>query len=277
VILGLGRLGLSEFDLASDADLMFVAPADTPREEVAHCMRLAEKIIEVLSSYTRDGTLFVVDTRLRPRGQEGELVPTHTSLLGYIRESAQVWEALTYLKACPLAGNEELARKLADDIAAEVMNRFQNYPDLEGELQTMRHRLEKEKHVPPDNTKTAPGGYYDVDFAVSCLRLRHRVPAPPGANMAAQINALRSAGALSKSDADSLRKGAAFLRSVDHAVRLVTGKAAEGLPAHVGHREAVENLARHWDLVPPGATLAEKLKEAQQEVRYVYRRMIGSD
>ena len=59
------------------------------------------------------------------------------------------------------------------------MNRFQNYPDLEGELQTMRHRLEKEKHVPPDNTKTAAGGYYDVDFAVSCLRLRHRVPAPP--------------------------------------------------------------------------------------------------
>jgi [glutamine synthetase] adenylyltransferase / [glutamine synthetase]-adenylyl-L-tyrosine phosphorylase len=240
-------------------------------------MRLAEKVIEVLSSYTRDGTLFVVDTRLRPRGQEGELVPTHTSLLGYIRESAQVWEALTYLKASPLAGNEELARKLADDIVTAVMDRFQNYPDLEGELQMMRRRLEKEKHVPPDNTKTAPGGYYDVDFAVSCLRLRHRVLAPHGANMATQIEALRSAGALSKADAASLCHGAAFLRSVDHAVRLVTGKASEGLPAHVGHRDAIENLARHWGLVPPSATLSEKLKEAQQEVRYVYRRMIGSD
>jgi [glutamine synthetase] adenylyltransferase / [glutamine synthetase]-adenylyl-L-tyrosine phosphorylase len=277
VILGLGRLGLSEFDLASDADLMFVAPADTPREEIAQWMRLAEKAIEVLSSYTRDGTLFVVDTRLRPRGQEGELVPTHTSLLGYVRESAQVWEALTYLKACPLAGNEELARGLAGDLVTAVMDRFQNYPDLEGELQMMRHRLEREKHVPPDNTKTAPGGYYDVDFAVSYLRLRHRVLTPFGANMATQIDALRSAGALSDADADSLRHGAAFLRSVDHAVRLVTGKAAEGLPAHVGHREAIENLARHWGLVPPSSTLAEKLKEAQQEVRYIYRRMIGSD
>ena len=277
VVLGLGRLGLSEFDLASDADLMFVAPADTPREEIARWMRLAEKTIEVLSSYTRDGTLFVVDTRLRPRGQEGELIPTHTSLLGYIRESAQVWEALTYLKACPLAGNEEFARKLADDVVTEVLNRFQNYPDLEGELQMMRHRLEKEKHVPPDNTKTAPGGYYDVDFAVSYLRLHHRVLTPPGANMAAQIEALRSAGALSQADAESLRNGAAFLRGVDHAVRLVTGKAAEGLPRHVGHREAVENLARHWGLVPTGTTLAGRLKIAQQEIRYVYRRMIGSD
>jgi glutamate-ammonia-ligase adenylyltransferase len=277
VILGLGRLGLSEFDLASDADLMFVVPADTPREEVARWMRLAEKVIEVLSSYTRDGTLFVVDTRLRPRGQEGELVLTHTSLLGYIRESAQVWEALTYLKACPLAGNEELAHRLAEDAVAEVMNRFQTYPDLEGELQMMRHRLEKEKHVPPDNTKSAPGGYYDVDFTVSYLRLLHRVPAPPGANMATQIEALHSAGALTKADAASLRHGAAFLRTVDHAVRLVTGKAAEGLPAHVGHREAIENLARHWGLVPSSSTLAEALKAAQQEVRYVYRRMIGSD
>jgi glutamate-ammonia-ligase adenylyltransferase len=277
VILGLGRLGLSEFDLASDADLMFVAPPDTSREEVARLMRLAEKVIEVLSSYTRDGTLFVVDTRLRPRGQEGELIPTHTSLLGYIRESAQVWEALTYLKALPLAGNEDRARKLADDIVTAVMDRFQNYPDLEGELQMMRHRLEKEKHVPPDNTKTAPGGYYDVDFAVSYLRLRHRVLAPHGSNMATQIEALRSVGALSKADAASLRDGAAFLRTVDHAVRLVSGKAAEGLPAHVGHRDAIENLVRHWGLVPPGGTLAAKLKEAQQEVRYVYRRMIGSD
>ncbi len=276
-ILGLGRLGLSEFDLASDADLMFVTPADTPREEVARWMRLAEKTIEVLSSYTREGTLFVVDTRLRPRGQEGELVPTHASLLSYVRESAQVWEAMTYLKACPLAGNEELGRKVVDDLLTAVMDRFQNYPDLEGQLLTMRRRLEKEKHVPPENTKTAPGGYYDVDFAVSYLRLRHRVMLAPGANMATQIEALRSAGALSKPDANSLRHGGAFLRSVDHAVRLVTGKAAEGLPAHVGHRESVENLTRHWGLVPPSATLAEKLKEAQQEVRYVYRRMLGSD
>ena len=276
-ILGLGRLGLSEFDLASDADLMFVAPAGTPREEVARWMRLAEKTIEVLSSYTREGTLFVVDTRLRPRGQEGELVPTHTSLLGYVRETAQVWEAMTYLKACPLAGNEELGRKVVDDLVTAVMDRFQDYPDLEGQLLTMRRRLEKEKHVPPENTKTAPGGYYDVDFAVSYLRLRHRLLLAPGANMAAQIEALRSAGALSKPDAASLRHGGAFLRSVDHAVRLVTGKAAEGLPAHVGHREAVETLARHWGLVPPSATLVEKLKEAQQEVRYVYRRMLGSD
>ena len=71
VILGLGRLGLSEFDLASDADLIFVAGSEAKREDLEGCTRLAEKTIEVLSSYTRDGTIFPVDTRLRPRGQRG--------------------------------------------------------------------------------------------------------------------------------------------------------------------------------------------------------------
>jgi len=276
-VLGLGRLGLSEFDLASDADLIFVAAAGTGREEIARWMHFAEKIIEVLSSYTRDGTLFAVDTRLRPRGQEGELVTPENSLLAYVQETAQVWEAMTYLKACPIAGNQELGRRVVEQLMEQVFSRFRNYPDLEGELVQMRHRLEKEKHVPATNTKTAPGGYYDVDFSVSYLRLRHGIQLPPGTNMSRQIAALESAGALSQQDAQSLRDGAAFLRSVDHAVRLVTGKPAEGLPTHVGHREAVETLVHRWGLVSPSTTLAQRLWEVQQEVRYVYRRMLGSE
>ncbi len=276
-ILGLGRLGLSEFDLASDADLIFVAPSETPREEIAHWMRFPEKIIEILSSYTRDGTLFAIDTRLRPRGQEGELVTTGKSLLKYVQEEAQGWEALTYLKTCPVAGNRELGRRTVAELTSKVFERFRNYPDLEGELVQMRRRLEKEKHVPATNPKTAPGGYYDVDFAVSYLRLRHGIALPPGSNTARQIEALESAGALSADDARALRDGGAFLRSVDHAIRLVSGKASEGLPTHVGQREAVETLARNWGLVPSSTSLAQRLWEVQQEVRYVYRRMMGAE
>ncbi len=276
-VLGLGRLGLGEFDLASDADLIFVCAAGTPREEVAHWMHFAEKIIEVLSSYTRDGSLFAVDTRLRPRGQEGELVTPENSLLAYFQEEAQAWEAMTYLKACPIAGNRELGRRVIDDLMPQMFNRFQNTPGLEDECIQMRHRLEKEKRVPATNIKTAPGGYYDVDFAVSYLRLRHGILLPPGTHTRRQIEALESAGALSQHEAQSLADGAAFLRSVDHAVRLATGKACEGLPTHVGHREAVETLAHHWGLVSSATTLAQRLWEVQQEVRYIYRRMVGAE
>ena len=92
----MGRLGLSEFDLASDADLVFVAGSEATREDLVRLTHLAEKTIEVLSSYTRDGTLFPVDTRLRPRGQEGELVVTLEEILNYIAKDAKAWELLTY-------------------------------------------------------------------------------------------------------------------------------------------------------------------------------------
>jgi len=277
IVLGLGRLGLREFDLASDADVIFVAARGTAREEIPAWTRLAEKTIEVLSSYTRDGTVFAVDTRLRPRGQEGELVVTEDELLSYVREAAHVWEALTYLKACPVAGDLELARETVASLSAALLEQFAAHPQLEAELQEMRRRLEREVFVPPSNTKTAAGGYYDIDFALSYLRLRHRLPLPAGANTAQQVAVLQSAGLLGEGDARTLTDGAAFLRSVDHAIRLVTGKAAEGLPEHVGHAEAIENLVRHWGFVRPAETLATRLRETQQGVRYVYRRMVGAE
>ncbi len=246
-------------------------------EEVPAWTRLAAKTIEVLSSYTRDGTVLAVDTRLRPRGQEGELVVREEALLAYLAESAQVWEGLTYLKALPLAGNPELGRQAVERLRAVCAQRFPSHPDLEGELHRMRRRLEREVLVPPSNPKTAPGGYYDVDYALAYLRLRHGVDCPAGANTAEQTAALQTAGALSAEDAQTLSGGAAFLRAVDHAIRLVTGKPAEGLPEHVGHAEAVERLARRWGVVGEDEALAERLRETQRQVRYAYRRLVGSE
>jgi glutamate-ammonia-ligase adenylyltransferase len=266
--------------LASDVDLVFLVAAGAAREETALWTRLVEKTIEVLSSYTRDGTLFSVDTRLRPRGQEGELVISEDALLSYFSETAQAWEALTYLKASPVAGNFGLGRRIVSRLVGnrgDLFKRSAAYTDLAGEIHQMRRRVEREVAVPPSNTKTAPGGYYDVDFAVSFLRLRHAVSLPPGANVAEQVAALGRAGLITDEDSRTLTQGATFLRSLDHAVRLVTGKSAPGLPEHVGHAEAVESLARRWGLLMGTESLARRLRDTQQQVRYVYRRLVGSE
>jgi glutamine synthetase adenylyltransferase len=92
--------------------------------------------------------------------------------------------------------------------------------------------------------------------------------------MAEQIAALRSAGLMNEEDSKVLSGGANFLRSVDHAIRLVTGKAADGLPDRAGHAEAVGNLARRWGLIAGSETLASSLLETRQRVREVYRRLV---
>jgi glutamine synthetase adenylyltransferase len=181
------------------------------------------------------------------------------------------------MKAHPLAGNQQLGLITTERLQAAIHQRHSSYDDFEGEMQQMRRRLEKEVAVPGSNTKTAPGGYYDVDFAVSYSRLRHRVTTLPGANIAEQISALRAADAVSAEDADILNEGAGFLRSADHLIRLVTGKAPNGLPENTAHAETAESVAVRWNLIAQGEPLAGKLRDTQQQLRYVYRRLVGSE
>lgn len=278
--LGLGRLGLGEFDLGSDADLVFVAASHTAPEELASGIHLAERTIDVLSSYTHDGVVFAVDTRLRPRGAEGELVITEDALLDYLGRSAQPWEALTYLKVCPLAGDAELGWRVASRVAGGLFERFSSDHDLPRALREMRHRLEREPKGRLSPTKTAAGGYYDVDYIVSYLRLRHRIALPAGSNMPEQIAALEAAGILSKADAETLAAGAAFVRALDHAVRLVTGRIMRELPGRPGQAEAVELLLRSWGLITGDDRIDpvhDELTRTQQRVREVYNRLLGSE
>jgi glutamate-ammonia-ligase adenylyltransferase len=58
---------MREFDLASDADLVFVLP-DSDSAEIRFWTRVAERLIDLVTAYTGDGVLFAVDTRLRPNG-----------------------------------------------------------------------------------------------------------------------------------------------------------------------------------------------------------------
>lgn len=280
VVLGLGRLGTQEFDLASDADLLFVTASDPAEQEIELWTHLAGKIIEVLSSYTGDGTLFAVDTRLRPLGQEGELVVTEDALYRYAVSQAQVWEGMAYLKAFPIAGNIGLGRRVAQNLTDRLLDRFGRCDELEGELLQMRRRLERELATTPTHLKMAPGGFYDIDYTLAYLHLRGHAPLASGLNTLDQIRAVRAKGLLGEDDAAALMKGAGFLRAIDHAIRLVTGKSPRGLPEHTGYAAMVEDLMRQWGLLESDEAaepLVALLRQVQQEVRYVYRRVVGSE
>src|SRR4029077_7243194 len=112
-VMALGRLGSGEFDLLSDADVLFVCEEEGDRIALTKC---AERMMHVLSDYTRDGMVFPVDARLRPRGAEGELLVTPTQLAAYFEHEAQPWEALRYTKLRFLVGRKNLGARAGSQL-----------------------------------------------------------------------------------------------------------------------------------------------------------------
>lgn len=276
-VLALGRLGENEFDLASPVQLAFVCETGRSEQEVAMANELAARTIEVLSNTTREGSVLAVDTPIRPQGQEGALVARDDAFIEHLLNFADTREIMTCLKALPIAGHEEYARRVTKRFADACFERPSRDSKFTNTIKETAHKLEEESLVPGAGGKPAAIGYDDVDFVVSFLRLRHRVELPPGANISNQIAALRSRHLLTERDGDVLDQGAALLRAVDHAIRIVTGRAEEILPEHAVRLESVNLLLRRWNLIAEGESLPVGLREVEHRVAAVCRGIMDSD
>ncbi len=144
MVIALGRLGMSEFDLGSDADLIFVIPdADAP--ELRYWTGVAERMIQTLSSYTGEGLMFAIDTRLRPNGREGDLVLPEAAYKAYFEGHAEAWEGISYMKARAVAGDAERATVFLHELQDLDWRRYGQSMRSRRELAEMRARLEREQ------------------------------------------------------------------------------------------------------------------------------------
>ncbi|HZP22318.1 MAG TPA: hypothetical protein VFB04_02655 [Terriglobales bacterium] len=267
-VLGLGRLGAGEFDLLSDADVLFVSDNKCDRDATR---RAAERLMEALTAYTRDGTVFSVDARLRPHGREGELVITPQQLAAYFRDEAHPWEALTYVKLRPVAGDGEVAQHavaVVEQGAAELAHR----EDFAAQLRDLRQRLERSDTAP--NLKTGPGGVYDLDYLAGALQAEHRIWLT--GTLLERLRALQAAGLLQQEEFECLASGAHFLRTVEHVVRLVTGRARKWLPVADHPRRAAQKLL--WRVLGANDSFDPEMRltELMRQTREIYTQKMGS-
>lgn len=244
MVITMGRLGMREFDLGSDADLIFVLP-DRDAPEAPFWTRVAERLISILSAYTGDGVMFAVDTRLRPNGREGALVQTESAYRDYFANAAQAWEGITYMKTRAVAGDLEGGTKFLNDLQDVDWRRYGQSGRSRRQLFQMRSKLQKEQGT-GNPLKAGHGGYYDIDFCLMYLRLRGAGIFYKVLNTPARIDVIEKMGHLERSDANFLRDAATFYRAVDHGLRLLTGHAEGDLPAAGAQLETLTALVRRW-------------------------------
>lgn len=268
-VLALGRLGSREFDLLSDADLLFVCAERTDREAVTH---RAEELIQVLAAYTQEGLVFPVDTRLRPRGDEGELVVTPSQLEAYFSSEAQPWEALTYTKLRFIAGDPDVARGV--EVAVETLfRRFADYDNFAEDVRRMRSRLELAS-APERSIRSSPGALYDGDFLSGYLLVSKNLR-PKAGTLRDRLWRCAGTGMLEKHDAATLDHAAELCRTVEHVMRLVAGRKTRWLSSAEQPRQAVEKLTSQIlrREFPDG--LEQELSRSFATVRQIYERVVN--
>jgi glutamate-ammonia-ligase adenylyltransferase len=266
-VIALGRLGMREFDLASDADLVFVL-ADSESRRMEQWTRVAGRIIDLVTAYTGEGVLFAVDTRLRPNGGDGPLVQTESAVKDYFTRTAEAWEGITYMKSRAVAGEPLSADLFLHHLQAIDWVRYGQSGRSRTDLKQMRQRLEKEQGV-SHPLKAGRGGYYDIDFLLMYLRLKSAGIFFQSLNTPERIEVLESMHHLDRAEAGFLHEAATFYRALDHGLRVRSGHAEGKLPA-AAQRVALGELMKRWTAVP-----LDSLGEIRDRTRALFDRSFG--
>jgi glutamate-ammonia-ligase adenylyltransferase len=283
-IVAMGKLGGGELNYHSDLDIIFVYDhqgfTDGEKHTTNHeyFAKLAQKIISILTTQTREGYVYKIDTRLRPSGNAGPLVTSLESFLDYHRKEAQIWERQALTKARVVLGNNKLASQLHDIIRHTI---YGASIDDEGrqEIRRLRMRMENELANETDgsyNIKTGRGGMVDVEFAVQYLQLKEgcHYPELRTTSTVIALKEISTLGLLPDGSAQTLLAGYKFLRKLENRLRIIHDYSANGLS---GTKAYMNKLARRMGYDPklknPGAVLISDYEETTGKIRDVFDKL----
>jgi glutamate-ammonia-ligase adenylyltransferase len=287
-VIGMGKMGGLELNYHSDLDIIYIYDqqgyTDGAKQISNHeyFAKLGQKIIMILTTQTREGYVYKLDTRLRPSGNAGPLVTSLDSFKSYHRDEAQVWERQALTKARVVLGGEDLTAGI-NDIIRHTVYGFSADDSVRAEIHRLRMRMENEIARESEgnyNIKTGRGGMVDVEFIVQYLLLKHghSIPEIRSNNTLTALKAIKVADIISSSDGEILVSGYKFLRRLEDRLRIVHDYSMNDLG---GSQEYLDVLARRLGYDPklrhPGEMLMKEYETITEGIRGVYERILGGE
>jgi glutamate-ammonia-ligase adenylyltransferase len=285
-VLAMGKMGAFELNYHSDLDIIYIydyqgiTNGDKQITNHEYFAKLGQKIISVLTTLTREGFVYKIDTRLRPSGNAGPLVTSLDSFKNYHRKDAHLWERQALTKARVVLGEEILHDSIAEIVRHTVYTSSLEPGDKE-EIHRLRMRMEIEiakESVGSYNIKTGRGGIVDVEFVVQYLQLQHgrNFPEIRNPNTLVALKAMSSCSIVTEQDAATLLDGYKFLRRLENMLRIIHDYSMNDLG---GPAEYLDKLARRlgYDLKlkMPGNALMQDYEKITCSVRRVYQGILG--
>ena len=233
-VISLGKLGGTELNYSSDIDLMYVCDPGEGDRERAFYDALAQRITDLLSAPTEEGTFYRVDLRLRPDGDSGPLVVTLADHINFLQRRARPWERQSLIKARVSAGNRIVGDAFVDNCEKAIYAPTPSIDPL-NEIVTMRERwmahLSNEERT--GNIKLMAGGIRDIEFIAQGLQLIHGRDRPDirSRNTLESLERLARHGLLSLEAKETLERSYRLFRTVEHRVQMLRNVRTHTLPA----------------------------------------------
>lgn len=270
-VVGMGKLGASELNYASDVDLMFVGPDG--EEALGSATSVARTVVEAAS------TCYQVDMALRPEGRAGALVRSLRSYASYWERWSSPWELQALLKARPVCGDRPLGADFAREAAEAVWSRPWGVAEIR-EAREMKARTEAalvRRGLAEREVKSGPGGIRDVEFSVQLLQLVHgrTDPALRQRPTLAALAELAQAGYVSSGDAAVMEESYRYLRKVEHRLQLVEERQVHTVPSDPAGRANLARVLGHRDRGNSTALGAfdDELRRHRSAAREVHERL----
>jgi glutamate-ammonia-ligase adenylyltransferase len=255
---GYGKLGGWELGYSSDLDLVFLhdshgehqqTSGPRPIDNQLFFVRLAQRIVHLLTMHSAAGRLYEVDVRLRPSGKGGLLVTNIEAFAEYQQREAWTWEHQALLHARGVAGAPELRARF-EAVRLEVLCHQVRRETLREEVRNMRERMRRElsrgdaRHF---DLKQDPGGIADIEFLAQYWALRWAHEHPPVAMFSdtiRQLESVASADLVPQATVDVLTAAYRAYRVRIHRLSLDAAPAIVPVEEFAGTRAAVTAV---WD------------------------------
>jgi glutamate-ammonia-ligase adenylyltransferase len=204
-IAGYGKLGGMELGYGSDLDLVFLQDSEGETQQTTgpkvvdnelFFLRLAQRLVHLLTVHTPAGRLYEVDVRLRPSGKGGLAFTPMRAFEEYQRNEAWTWEHQALLHSRWVAGDAAVGAGF-ERVRREVLMSSVRLETLRGDIVAMRERMRAEHARPHPGSfdlKQDRGGIADIEFLAQYWVLRHVREHPALAEFADTIRHLESVG-----------------------------------------------------------------------------------
>jgi glutamate-ammonia-ligase adenylyltransferase len=239
VIFALGKLGGQELNFSSDVDIVFAYNDEKgyTQEEAGKAtefyLKVVQLFIKVLTEQTQHGFVFRVDTRLRPFGNSGALLPSYSSIDQYFQTHGRDWERYAWMKARVIAGNMQAGEQFLQEITPFIYRRYLDFGAMQA-LREMKALVDtKARHSSAkENLKIGFGGIREIEFITQMFQLIYG-----GKDVSLQIRStlqalqqLQSQGLLTPDWVGELTAAYLFLRKAENGLQLREDQQIHTLP-----------------------------------------------